>query len=72
MWNLPVERTTKCSGTLNKKKLPLFDKSLMTLDEFLHQTMLSFIGTRFCSIFGSNHKSVPKTDRKMTESILKN
>ena len=45
----------KYLGTFNKKKLPLFDKSLVTL-EFLHQTMLSFKGMRFCSMFGSNHK----------------
>ena len=47
----------KCLGTLNKKKLPLFDKSLITL-EFLHQTMLSFKEMHFCSIFRSNQKKV--------------
>ena len=41
----------------NRKKLPLFETSLMTL-EYLHQTMLSFKGMRFCSMFGSNHKKV--------------
>ena len=40
---------------LNKKKLPLFDKFLTTL-EILHQTMLSFKVMRFCLIFGSSHK----------------
>ena len=39
----------------NKKKLPLFDKSLMTL-EYLDQTMLSFKRMRFCSMFGRNQK----------------
>ena len=54
------------------KKFPLFDKSLMTL-EYLHQTMLSFKGMHFCSMFRSN-QGVPKTDRKtpLTESILNN
>ena len=40
---------------LNKKKLPLFDKFLTTL-EILHQTMLSFKVMRFCSMFGRSHK----------------
>ena len=44
-------------GTLNKKKLPMFDKSL-TNPEFLDQTMLLFKGMRFCSMFGSDHKVV--------------
>ena len=44
-------------GTLNNKNLPLFDKSLMTL-ELLYQTILSFQGIRFYSIFRSNHKRV--------------
>ena len=37
------------------EKLLLFDKSLMTL-EYLHKTMLSFKGMRFCPMFGSNQK----------------
>ena len=44
-------------GTLNKKKLPLFEKFFMTL-EFWKQRMLSFKGIRFCSMLGSNHKKV--------------
>ena len=47
----------KYFGAFNKKKLPLFDESLMTL-EYLHQTMLSFKAIRLCSMFGSNHKKV--------------
>ena len=61
-WNLRVERIAKSSGTLNKKICHLFDKSLATL-EFLHQTILSHEETRFCLIFGSNHK---KVFRKLT------
>ena len=34
--------------TLNKEKLPLFDKSLMTL-EFLHDTMLNIQRNAFLS-----------------------
>ena len=44
-------------GAFNKGNLPLFDKSLMT-PGYLHQTMLSFKGIRFCLMFGSNHKKV--------------
>ena len=43
--------------------------------EYLHQTMLSFKGMRFCSIFGSNHKKMfVKIDRALPlpESILNN
>ena len=47
----------KYLGAFNKKKLPLFDKSLMTL-KYLDQTMLSFKGMRFCSMFESNHQKV--------------
>ena len=64
----------KYSGAFNKKRLPLFDKSLMTL-EYLHQTMLSFKAMRFCSMFGSKHKKdLWKTDRKtpLPESIFNN
>ena len=57
----------------NKKKLPLFDESLMTL-EYLHQKMLSFKGMRFCLMFGSNQNRCWKTYRKtlLSESILNN
>ena len=44
-------------GAFNKGNFPLFDKSLMT-PGYLHQTMLSFKGIRFCLMFGSNHKKV--------------
>ena len=56
----------------NKKRLPLFDKSLMTL-EHLHQTVL-FKGMRFCSVFGSNHKKVfgKLIKKPLPESILNN
>ena len=63
----------KYLGILNKKKLPLLDKRLTW--EFLDQTLLSFIGMRVCSLFGSNHKNgVWKTDREtpVAESILRN
>ena len=65
--------TLRTFGAFNKKKLPLFDKSLMIL-EYLHQIILTFKGMRFCSIFGSNHKRVWKTDRKtpLPESTLNN
>ena len=36
-------------GTLKKKKLPLFDK-------FLHQTISSFKGMRFCPMFECKYK----------------
>ena len=57
VWNLYVERIKERVGTLNENKLPLFDRSLTTL-EFWHKIMLSFKEMRFCSIFGSNHKKV--------------
>ena len=45
----------KVLGPPNKNKVPLFDKSLITL-KFLHQEMLSFKGMHSCSLFGSNLK----------------
>ena len=47
----------KYFAAFNKKKLPLFDKSLMILN-YLHQIKLSFKGMRLYSTFGSNHKKV--------------
>ena len=47
----------KYFGAFIKKKLPLFDKSLMTLENF-HQKKLTFKGMRFHAMFGSNHKKV--------------
>ena len=47
----------KYLGTLNEKKQPPLDKSL-TIMERLHQTVLSFQGIRFYSMFKSNHTKV--------------
>ena len=70
---LRVDRIKKCLGTLNKKKLPMFEKSLMNI-EVLHETMLSFKEMFLLNFWKQPLKGVLKTDRKMpvAESIFKN
>ena len=43
--------------TFNRKKVPLFEKSLMTLENW-HQTKLPFKRMRSYSMFWSNHKKL--------------
>ena len=56
-WRESKSLVPKYLGTPNKEKLVLLDKSLLILT-FLHHTMISFQGIRFCSMFGSNFKKV--------------